>query len=319
MSRIKNKLYSLVFWQSRVGEALNKIYDLRIFYKYSFFKGFNSRENYEAWLTKQYHIVEKGLAMPNPRKNFGVEQIRMLLIVSEKYMDSHGQSDLLETIASTLRSYLFANENIEATNAGLYSLIERFLAKVSANSKGGIKLVSPVSFPEFDEFVRSRSSVRSFNGVEVDNKLVVNAVNSARYAPSVCNRQGWVVHLYSDKTQISNLLALQDGNRGFGQTINKLLIISGDSRCFTHLESNQLFVDGGLFSMNLLLALHSLGIGSCCLNLCFPYTREKQMKSLGEIGDYERLIMMIGIGHYDNQTRVAISNKKDSYQILRLH
>lgn len=319
MSRIKNKLHALFFWQSRAGEVLNKIYDLRIFYRNSFYKGFSSRESYEAFLTKQYHIVEKGLAMPVPRKNFGAEKIRVLVEVSEDYMTKYGQNDLLQTISSTLDSYLDANEDFETADPVLYTMIQRFVSSVSANGKGGTKLVTPVAFPEFDGFVKSRSSVRAFNNVEVENDLVATAVDTAKYAPSVCNRQGWKVHLYADKLQVSKLLSLQDGNGGFGQTINKLLIVTADSRCFTNLESNQIFIDGGLFSMNLLLALHSVGVGSCCLNLCVPYTREKKIKIAAGIGEFERPIMMIGIGHYDSQTRVATSCRKDSDQILQVH
>lgn len=319
MSRLKNKIHAMIFWQSRVGEMLNKIYDMWIFYRYSFFKDLSSRENYEAWLTKQYHIVEKGLAMPFPKKNFGADKIRLLVKISEEYMAKYGQTDLLRTISSTLLSYLNANESLSTVNPVLHSLVENFVSSVSVNGMGGTKLVAPVVFPDFERFVRSRSSVRVFNGIEVDNNIVAKAVDTAKYAPSVCNRQGWRVHLYADKDTVSTLLSLQDGNGGFGQTINKLLIVTADSRCFTNLESNQLFVDGGLFSMNLLLSLHSLGVGSCCLNLCVPYPREKQIKSAGGIGEFERPIMMIGIGHYDSQTRVAISCRKDLDQILQLH
>ena len=319
MSRIKNKLHALIFWQSRAGELVNKIYDLRVFYRYSFYKDFSSRESHEAWLTKQYHIVEKGLAMPSPRKNFGADKIRPLVKISEDYMAKYGRTDLLRTISSTLRSYLDVNEGLSTANPELHSLIENFVTNLGANGKGGTKLVSPVDFPGFEEFACSRSSVRAFNDIEVDNALVAKAVDTAKFAPSVCNRQGWMVHLYADRAKVAALLSLQDGNGGFGQTVNKLLVVTADSRCFTNLESNQIFVDGGLFSMNLLLSLHSMGIGSCCLNLCVPYTREKQIKRAGGIGEYERLIMMIGIGHYDSQTKVAASCRKDCEQILQLH
>lgn len=319
MTRLKNKLHAVLFWQTRAGEALNKIYDLRIFYRNSFHKGLSSRENYEAWLTKQYHIVEKGLAMPAPRKNFGAAKIRLLVKVAEEYMAKYGETDLLRTISSTLAAYLDANEGLHAANPDLHSLVQGFVSSVSLNGQGGTKLVAPTVLPEFHDFARSRSSVRNFNDIEVNDDDVSSAIETAKYAPSVCNRQGWRVHLYADRTQVEKLLSLQDGNGGFGQTINKLLIVTADSRCFTNLESNQVFVDGGLFSMNLLLSLHSMGIGTCCLNLCVPYTRERQIKRVGGIDEPERLIMMIGIGHYDSQTRVATSCRKGGQQVLQVH
>ena len=135
------------------------------------------------------------------------------------------------------------------------------------------------------------------------------AVEMARYAPSVCNRQSWKVHIFKDRDKIDTLLGLQNGNNGFTQSIKQLLIITGDTKKFTKLESNQVFIDGGLFSMSLLLSLHSKEIASCCLNTCLPYLDEVKVKKIGKISGSERLIMMIGIGNYKDSFEVAISDR----------
>ena len=115
-----------------------------------------------------------------------------------------------------------------------------------------------------------------------------------------------------------NYSKLQNGNNGFTDSINKVLLITTDTKKFTKLESNQVFVDGGLFSMNLLLSLHSLGVASCCLNTCLPYVDEEKMKIVGEIPSSERLIMMIGIGKYKDSFEVAISDRIQSKDILEI-
>jgi nitroreductase len=112
---------------------------------------------------------------------------------------------------------------------------------------------------------------------------------------------------------------LQGGNNGFTESINKLIIVTTDTKSFTKLESNQVYVDGGLFSMSLILALHSLGLGACCLNTCFPYTTEKKVKLVGDISENEKLIMMIGIGNLKDFYKVAISNKKQLSELLEIH
>lgn len=320
MKRIKNKIFAIVFWQTRIGELVNKIYDLRIFYKYSFYKSLNTKENYEAFLTKQYHIIEKGLALPNPRANFGIEKIKVLVSVSTEYINKFGKSELTETIASTLSVYLESNSLLQDFNKDVYSLISNFISKNNINNKGGIRLVSPTTqFSSFEVFAKSRSSIRIFSGIDVDIEKIRKAIDIAKFAPSVCNRQSWGVHLYSKKEDVEKMLKCQDGNNGFGFAINKLIIVTGDAMAFTNLESNQIYIDGGLFSMSLLYALHSLGIGTCCLNLCVPYVKECYIKKIGNIHSSERLIMMIGIGHYDNNTKVAISNRKANSEILTEH
>ena len=116
---------------------------------------------------------------------------------------------------------------------------------------------------------------------------------------------------------MNTILNLQNGNNGFTETINKLLIITADTKKFTKLESNQVFVDGGLFAMNLLLALHAQNIASCCLNTCLPYVDEKKIKRIGNIPNSERLIMMIGIGKQKDSFEVAISERVAVEQIFK--
>lgn len=131
--------------------------------------------------------------------------------------------------------------------------------------------------------------------------------------------RNWRLHYY-DNTKLKNeLLSLQHGSGGFIESIQGLFIVTTDIQGFTKMEQNEVFVDGGIISMNLVLALHNLGIGSCCLNTCFPYTRENKVKKLGGIPKNERLIMMIGVGYWKDTFKVGYSLKKNVDEILRLH
>ena len=118
---------------------------------------------------------------------------------------------------------------------------------------------------------------------------------------------------------MDKLLKLQNGNNGFNQSINKLLIVTSDVKRFTKLESNQIFVDGGLFAMSLLYSLHAQGIASCCLNTCLPYVDELSIKNEGDIPSSERLIMMIGIGMHKDTYEVAISDRDSVEEIILQH
>jgi hypothetical protein len=72
------------------------------------------------------------------------------------------------------------------------------------------------------------------------------------------------VYSVSNDTAIEQVLALQNGNRGFGHLAKRVLIVSADLHAFIGpIERNKAFVDGGMFAMSLLYALHRLELGAC--------------------------------------------------------
>lgn len=69
-----------------------------------------------------------------------------------------------------------------------------------------------------------------------------------------------------------------------------------------------------------MLAFHSLGFGSCPLNLAVPNKIEKQIKLAGGIPKNERLIMMIAVGETARQgLKAAKSPRRDVSEIVTLH
>ena len=313
--KINSRIYAFIFWQTNLGEIVNKMYDLNIFLKNSFSADkFNSKESLQAFLTKQYHIIEKGLALPEPRPFFGKAKITKLIDVSQIYLSKYGSDRIIKNIKDTLTIYLDRNEGLMAVDKSFYILLAEFVKGNTKERIGGLKRIDRIELKKavdinFENFIKSRSSVRFFSEKNILEEDVYKAVEMARYAPSVCNRQSWKVHIFKDRDKIDTLLGLQNGNNGFTQSIKQLLIITGDTKKFTKLESNQVFIDGGLFSMSLLLSLHSKEIASCCLNTCLPYLDEVKVKKIGKISGSERLIMMIGIGNYKDSFEVAISDR----------
>lgn len=321
----KNRTRGIVFGRTRLGDFVNSFYDLYIFLKYSFtVNHLKSKKNYQAFLTKQYHIIEKGLSLPSPRQNFGKDKIEVLLRKTKQYITNFGEDHLTTLIRNCLSEYLQFNPNLQKEYPLLAKELNSFIGQHVHENVGGTKVIDRVHLEKstdinFREFVKTRVSVRNFDPRVIDFKDVEEAVDIAKYAPSVCNRQAWNLHFYDDRNVMDILLKLQAGNSGFTESIKGLLIVTTDTSQFTKLERNQVFVDGGLFSMNLLLSLHSKGFGSCCLNTCVPYTTEIKIKKIAGILEKERLIMMIGIGYLKEEFKTAYSQKKDISDILINH
>lgn len=308
-------------------ELYSKTYDFYHHNKYSFKECSISKQkaSFSYYLTKSYHIVEKGLALPEPRMQFGEQRIIKLIKLSKEYVRNYEEDDLIKSIKDTLVAYLEFHEKKDfELKKDYYALIKEFVAEKGEVSQGGVKVIKRLdsyaqSFLNAESLIKGRASVRDFSDKDVPIDDIKKIIELARNTPSVCNRQGWFVHVYSDKNKIKELLSYQNGNSGFSDHINKLLIVTGSAKAFTFAESNQLFIDGGLLSMNILLAIHAAGFGACPLNTCYPAYREKKVKKVAQILDEERLIMMIGVGALHEEYSVAYSNKLSVSQILIEH
>jgi nitroreductase len=150
----------------------------------------------------------------------------------------------------------------------------------------------------------------------LEPELIKQAVSMALTTPSVCNRQAWKARVFSDSKK-NEILAMQNGNRGFTELIDTVIIVTCDLDCFTSDgERNQPWIDGGMFSMTLLLALHSVGLGTCCLNWCVGKEQDMQLRESIKLPESEVVIMIIAVGHIPEKLMVARSSRKPLEDVL---
>lgn len=226
-----------------------------------------------------------------------------------------------------LNAYKKFHESKGYNNTVLFDKIDALKSNYAAKYvNSGIKSISKediethINKINYEEFFNARFSIRQFSDLEVEIELIKKSINIARKTPSVCNRQGWKAHVYTNKTEIEQILQYQNGNRGFTDSINKLIITTADlSSSFGIGERNQGYVDGGMFSMSLVNALHSKGLGTCCLNCSINSKVDKKLRKIAKIPESESIIMMIAVGHLPEKLNVASSVRKNLNKILMIH
>lgn len=327
MKKIKNKAYGAVFSRSPIGEIMTVVYSLFVHLRYCFIDRSPGleKDRLKYYLVKHCHIVEKGLALPEPRKGFGQPKITDLIKRTREYEMQHDDEPISFMVRDTLREYLaFHKDEFHILPRDFLENINGFLEDRPTQAKGGLKHLkksemTTLGGDKYERFLKCRHSVRSFSDVSVDDKTIMRALAISQNTPSVCNRQGWLTHYYSDKKKIQELLSFQNGNAGFTESIDKLLLVTASAKAFTRYEHNQLFIDGGLYSMNLMLALHALGLGSCPLNTCMPWFKEKNLKRAAGIPPHERVIMMVAVGSLHDHFSVAQSEKYSVEKVVRQH
>ena len=304
----------------------NYDYDARRFLRFSSVNGRQgSAGNVRAWIDADVHKIEKALALKTPRPGFGKPVVRRLVDNLHSYLD-HSEADLsVELAVNALAAYEEFNARHGVSDDQLASEIRSVRDRTAEGCDGGRggtrditrRDIHACAKIDLEPFLLSRHSIRQFSDEEVSPELIERAVKMAQRTPSVCNRQATRVHVFSDPTDRARVLSCQLGNAGFGEQIKVALVITVDLETFFSVgERNQGWIDGGMFAMSLIYALHSLGLGTCPLNWCAEKERDEHLHRVAAIPDSEMVIMQIAVGHLPDTLKVAQSARKPLSRVL---
>lgn len=297
-------------------------YDFLRYFSYAGWRTHGIRKrDYRA--VKIYHRLEKSLSFRARKLNSGAEAIFALSnLFREKEFDAKKpgyqeriavtvMSDFLQEMQSSdpriseARSLCHELKSIKSDDGGAFSYTQEEL-------HAG-RLESP------EQFFMSRYSVRDFQDKPVDHNLIKRALKLAMKSPSVCSRQAWHVYHIDKRELIDKALSFQNGNRGFGHEIPCLLILTADLSAFdTASERYQHWIDGGMFSMSMVLALHSLGLGSCCLNWSKGPVDDIRLRKALEIQGPHSVLMMLAVGYANDSLKVCCSARRPAEEIYTL-
>ena len=288
--------------------------------------------SYVALITMEYHKLEKALALPSPREVYGLVISKNILNIINDNTELAVQCvEVTATAVKVLEDYqtrismvddercVVLSQEIEAALVGIKANIP-MLASFIEHSKGGVIVNAEVgnhSYDFFSEFMRNRKTIRNFTDTPIDRGVIEKAVSIAKYTPSVCNRQPWKTIYIDDKSKMKSALAFQNGNGGFGDNAAGLFIITSSYKHFPLSgERNQIWVDGGMFSMSLLLALHSCGIAACALNWGNDSFIDKNAKRSIGISSDDSIVMMIAVGIAPDEYKVCESQRRDTSSFI---
>lgn len=276
-----------------------------------------------ATLAASYHVLEKGLSMPNRRLGFGRERLLFLINECQRFYKEYGLHSQLSYSVAIVKEYdeLHKKEGypLEPFLQGkIDELLEIFPEIIPAEQETFTKIqyFADINKP-FDVFSASRHSMRHFAGGGTEAQIH-NAVDLAKNAPSACNKQPVRVYLISEKEKVRKVLDMQQGNRGFGQDIDKVLIVTTQySGCTRYSERYMPFMDAGIFTMNLLYSLHFNEVGAIPLVWLNNKKRDKELRTLSGIPYDEIPAIIIGVGDVSDSIICAISPRLETNQILK--
>lgn len=302
------------------------IYDYKFFKKnYSHSKMTRGKLGYNMLLI--VHSLEKGMSNSYPRY-FGFEKVKKLIEMVQLYETLSNEKDYPYTMAiNVLRGYCEFYETNKWIDREEYKLVNEFLKQYKNIEKlnvGSFELYKKnfidSAMIDYNSFLSSRHSVRTFDNKKINNEDIDKAINMAIKSPSACNRQMCKIYFIKDKEKASEVIKIGQGFGGFDLNNINIFVITFDVNANYFIgERNQGWFNAGLFSMNFVNALHSLGIGSCFIQFGNSTKQEEYLKKKLNIPNQERIAVIISAGYYKDKCTIPYSmrkKEKDIYKVI---
>lgn len=267
------------------------------------------------------HGIEKGFSFRTTKPAFGKEKIINLLSMLSKYMSLEGHNDqfVIDSL-STVKFYLDSfkeNANIKEISVAYQELAQNYIERIKPLAATLLvkkeDVDSCISGIDYEAFIATRHSYRFYVKTPVNKDLLKKALRIAEHTPTACNRQAQKVYVFTgeNKDKILNI----GPSRGFVSEVDTAILITVDMRAYFGDEYYQCYVDGGLYAMNLINAIHSTGLG-CIPLTAGMYAVEKRQELSEKLGIpiNEAPIITIGIGNRENEAQVNASYRKNFSQ-----
>lgn len=298
----------------------NFSYHFLRFWKYSGIRK-RTHEEMEYNVMAISHTLEKSMGMKNQKIKSGWNDAILLqkILSSKVFANSFSTPHKIGT--AILEKFVDHKRN----NGGRQQISEIQKSDSEFYDNSGTfnynyKFNSFEDFLSAENFFMTRYSHRSFLDSKIDRSTLERIITLASKTPSVCNRQEWFTYIIQDDCLIQEALSHQAGNRGFGNEIKNLMIICTDLSAFIPgQEAYQQWIDGGMFSMSIVYAIHSIGLVSCCLNWSVDPKTDLNLRDKLKIKNNHSVMMMLAFGEPELNALVCHSRRKpieSFYKIL---
>lgn len=307
------------------GLAANTLYDMRRFWSSSFSTGAHGRENLRARMAMDGHFLEYGLSLRDAAPGRGHDRALRLAQDLDRYVGTYGPDSSTEIAVRMLQAWLALAEGSDRPLEEVRSLLSRHEASRETGLRGGAEVVGAAEIlaagrMDFLNFARARHSIRDYAPGAVPPEALERAVQAAQQSPASCNRQTCRAHIWTDPAMRNRVLALQNGNRGFGDLLGGVAVITSDLAHWEQPhERYQAWVDGGMFAMSFVYGLHAEGLGSVMLNWSVTRQRDRELRRLTGLPESELVITMVGFGLLPDSLRVPVSQRRPLETTLRLN
>lgn len=301
--------------------------DKKIFDKNYMYSMPLTKEKLEYDMLFEIHKLEKGFAVIKNQRPFGFDKVKRIIRDINEYEKNNFESAFAYNLAySALNQYIKFYEEKKWTEKEEYIFVKNFMNNhrdyqellVGAFDYKTEDFLPYIKSVDYDKFLSSRRSIRNFSSKKLKDEDIKKAVNMAIKTPTACNRQMCKIYYIKSDENKKVIEKYAQGLGLFDLTNANYFVITFDlSANYFIGERNQGWFNSGLVTMNFVNALHSLGIGSCCIQFGNSFKEEEEFKKLLNIQENERIGVIITAGYYDKISRIPYSTRKPIEEIYR--
>ncbi|RUO30333.1 nitroreductase family protein [Aliidiomarina soli] len=277
-------------------------------------------------LRRNIHRLEKGLIMKPRRPIFALNYIEETIDCYETAASNENVClDELKWATDVLVSYFEVIESTSITaplrfrfnKARKYEKPKEDILDNASDTENFIPYPSKdlpdleVTTEELSKLYMRRRSTRWFESRPVPSDSLLRAIEMASTAPSACNRQPYSFKICTHPETAQKISKLAMGTSGFSDNIQSLIVVVGDLSAYP-LERDRhcIYIDSSLASMQLMLALETMGLATCPINWPDIEEREQAMQDTLNLPKYLRPVMLIAVGYPDLEGGIPYSQKK---------
>lgn len=282
--------------------------------------GPEGEERADYVLSVAAHTIEKGLGCKNIKKGFGEAKAKRLCGLLDSYIkkgfnqNKFGFKEAFKVLEKYIEYKKFSGEDISKIENDFSKIKKQIRVDCSNYSAGALLLDSDLLYcdnkNEIEEFLKRCRSIRNYEDKQVEEKDIKEAIRIANYAPSACNRQPNNVYYTMDKEKIAIVDELVPGNGTIkGETPN-FLVVTTKKTHFGLYEYNQWYVNGGIYTSYLRIALNMLNIGNCIYQWSID-SNYNELRNIYNIPEDEEIICLFGIGYYDDNSYCIQAQRKE--------
>ena len=301
--------------------------DKKIFDKNYMYSMPLTKEKLEYDMLFEIHKLEKGFAVIKNQRPFGYDKVKRIIRDIKEYEKNNFESSFAYNLAySSLNQNIKFYEEKKWTEKEEYIFVKNFMNNhrdyqellVGAFDYKTEDFLPYIKLVDYDKFLSSRRSIRNFSSKKLKDEDIKKAVNMSIITPTACNRQMCKIYYIKSDENKKVIEKYAQGLGLFDLTNANYFVITFDlSANYFIGERNQGWFNSGLVTMNFVNALHSLGVGSCCIQFGNSFKEEEEFKKLLNIQENERIGVIITAGYYDKISRIPYSTRKPIEEIYR--
>lgn len=144
----------------------------------------------------------------------------------------------------------------------------------------------------FDGLI-TRRSIRKYTGEIIDEGIIRNIIRAGMYAPSARNKQPWHFLIIDDREILQKIMEVHPHSAMLAEA-SHAIVVCGDEK----LENGPGYykLDCSAATQNILLAVHSMGLGAVWLGVEPREDRIKAISNILELPGNVHPVTLISIG-----------------------